>query len=98
MSGCGKRHFSADFADYWREKQLEYGFRCGCPLRCMTQAEVQKKVSAGMRQVTRVRSVVTLGMFAVAMVLSLKFPLWGFGLVLCVLFAYLRPEASAEHS
>jgi len=64
----------------------------------LAQAEVQKKVSARMRQVTRVRSVVTLGMFAIAMVLSIKFPLWGFGLVPCVLFNYLRPEASAEHS
>jgi hypothetical protein len=51
-----------------------------------------------MRQVTRVRSVVTLGIFAIAMVISVKFPLWGFGLVPCVLFAYLRPEDSAEHS
>ena len=64
----------------------------------LAQAEVQKKVSPRMRQVTRVRSVVTLGIFAIAMVLSVKFPLWGFALVPCVLFAYLRPEDSAEHS
>jgi uncharacterized membrane protein len=64
----------------------------------LAQAEVQKKVSPRMRQVTRVRSVVTLGIFAIAMVISVKFPLWGFGLVPCVLFAYLRPEDSAEHS
>jgi uncharacterized membrane protein len=64
----------------------------------LAQAEVQKKVSPPMQQVTRVRSVVTLGIFAVAMVISIKFPLWGFGLVLCVLLAYLRPEHSAEHS
>jgi hypothetical protein len=31
------------------------------------------------------------------MVLSVKLPLWGFCLVPCVLFAYLRPEDSAEH-
>ena len=64
----------------------------------LAQAEVQKKVSPRMRQVTRVRSVVTLGIFAIAMVISVKFPLWGFGLVLCVLLAYLRPEHSAEYS
>ena len=64
----------------------------------LAQAEVQKKVSPRMQQVTRVRSLVTLGIFAIAMVISVKFPLWGFGLVPCVLFAYLRPEDSAEHS
>ena len=63
----------------------------------LAQVEVQKKVSPRMQQVTRVRSVVTLGIFAIAMVISVKFPLWGFGLVPCVLFAYLRPEDSAEH-
>lgn len=60
------------------------------------QAEVQRKVSARMQQVTRVRSVMTLGGFAVAMVVSLKFPLLGFGLASSVLFAHLRPEASTE--
>jgi hypothetical protein len=40
----------------------------------------------------------TLGMFVIAMVLSFKFPFWGFGLVACVLFAYLRPEASGGRS
>jgi uncharacterized membrane protein len=33
-----------------------------------------------------------------AMVVSLKFPLLGFGLVPCVLFAYLRPEDVSRHS
>jgi uncharacterized membrane protein len=58
----------------------------------LAQAEVQEKTSARIRQTTRVRSFVTLGFFLIAVVLSLKFPLWGFGLVSCVLFAYLRPE------
>ena len=35
--------------------------------------------------------------FVIAMILSLKFPLWGFGLVSPVLFAYLRPEAARRH-
>ena len=64
----------------------------------LAQAEVQKELSSRMRRVIRVRSVVTLGMFAIAMFVALKFPLWGFGLVPCVLFAHLRPEAAAGHS
>jgi uncharacterized membrane protein len=57
----------------------------------LAQAEVQNKVSPRMRRVTRVRSVVTLGMFAIATIVSLKFPVWGFALVPCVLFVHLRP-------
>jgi uncharacterized membrane protein len=64
----------------------------------LAQAEVQEKLSARMLRVTRVRSVVTLGIFAIAMVLSLWFPLLGFALVPCVLLAYIRPEASPKHS
>ena len=57
----------------------------------LAQAEVQNKVSPRMRRVTRVRSVVTLGMFAIATIVSLKFPVLGFVLVPCVLFVHLRP-------
>ena len=32
-----------------------------------------------MRRITLARSFLTLGMFVIAMLLSLKFPLWGFG-------------------
>ena len=39
----------------------------------LAQAEVQKKVSPRMQQVTRVRSLVTLGIFSIAMVVSAKF-------------------------
>jgi uncharacterized membrane protein len=63
----------------------------------LAQAEVQETFSARMRQMTRARSFVTLGMFVVAAVVALKFPLWGFALVCCVLFAYLRPEAPGAH-
>jgi hypothetical protein len=42
---------------------------------------------------TRTRSSLTLAMFVIAMLVSLRFPSWGFGLVCCVLFVYLRPEA-----
>ena len=63
----------------------------------LAQAEVQKTVPPGMPRVTRVRSLVTLGLFAITMVVSLKYPLWGFGLVPCILFAHLRPEAARRH-
>jgi uncharacterized membrane protein len=46
----------------------------------LAQAEVEA-VSARMRRITLTRSFLTLGMFVIAMLLSLKFPLWGFGLV-----------------
>jgi uncharacterized membrane protein len=59
----------------------------------LAQAEAQEAVSARMRQMTRARSFVTLGMFVVATVVALEFPLWSFALICCVLFAYLRPEA-----
>ena len=45
-----------------------------------------------MRRITLARSFLTLGMFVIAMLLSLKFPLWGFGSVCCVLLVYLWPE------
>jgi uncharacterized membrane protein len=50
-------------------------------------------VSDRLRKITRARSVLTLAMFSVATLVSLKFPWCGFGLVCCVLLAYLRPEA-----
>ncbi len=46
------------------------------------------------RMMMRVRSLVTLGLFASAAVVALKYPIGGMGVVcLCLLF-YLRPEAS----
>src|SRR5262249_1843836 len=58
----------------------------------LAQAEVEE-ISARMRRFTLTRSLLTLGMFVIAMLLSLKFPLWGFGLVCCVFLVYLWPEA-----
>jgi uncharacterized membrane protein len=62
----------------------------------LAQAEVQRTVSARVRQMTRARSFATLGMFVVSMVVSIWFPLWGFALICCILFAYLRPEGLAR--
>ena len=53
-----------------------------------------RAISSRARSLSRVRSLLTLVMFLLAMLISLRFPLWGFGLVCCVLFAYLRPEIS----
>lgn len=45
-----------------------------------------------MRRRALSRSLLTLGLFTVAMFLSLKLPLVAFGLVTCVLITYARPE------
>jgi uncharacterized membrane protein len=49
-------------------------------------------ISARTRRLAKTRSSVTLGIFVVAMLVSLKFPSLGFGLVCCALLLYLRPE------
>jgi hypothetical protein len=51
-----------------------------------------REISARTRQFAKLRSSVALGTFVIAMVVSLNFPLWCFGLICCVLFLYLRPE------
>ena len=53
----------------------------------------EREVPAHARRMMRVRSFLTLGAFTSAMLLSLKFPLWGLALVCCCLLFYLRPEA-----
>src|SRR6476659_1088626 len=44
------------------------------------------------RKTLRVRSFVNLGLFALAAIVALKFPLAGLGLCVCCLVVYLRPE------
>ena len=51
------------------------------------------EVSAQARRMMRLRSFLTLGAFTIAMVLSVKFPPYGLGLVGACLIFYLRPEA-----
>jgi uncharacterized membrane protein len=53
----------------------------------------ENEISTQARRMMRVRSFMTLGAFTIAMVLSVKFPLYGLGLVCCCLVFYLRPEA-----
>jgi hypothetical protein len=45
------------------------------------------------RMMMRVRSFVTLGLFAVAAIVSLKYPTGGMFLICLCLIVYLRPEA-----
>ncbi len=51
-----------------------------------------EEISARTRRFAKVRSSVTLGTFIVAMLVSLKSPSLGFGLICCALLVYLRPE------
>jgi uncharacterized membrane protein len=53
----------------------------------------ERDISAQARRMMRLRSFLTLGAFTIAMVLSLKFPLYGLGLVCCCLIFYPRPDA-----
>jgi uncharacterized membrane protein len=48
------------------------------------------------RRLTRVRALVTLGIFATAGCVAYWHPLAGFGLVCCVLLLYLRPQVPGE--
>jgi uncharacterized membrane protein len=50
-------------------------------------------VPAEIRRMMRMRSAVTLVVFAIASLLSLKLPLWGLGLCCACLALYVRPEA-----
>jgi TMEM175 potassium channel family protein len=52
-----------------------------------------KDVPQRMRMMMRVRSLVTLGLFATAAVVALKYPIAGMALICLCLLVYLRPEA-----
>jgi uncharacterized membrane protein len=56
----------------------------------------QSEVSPMTRHLTRVRALITLGIFAAASCISYWFPLLGFGLICCVLLFYLRPQVPGE--
>ncbi|MDX6457111.1 MAG: potassium channel family protein [Acidobacteriaceae bacterium] len=57
----------------------------------LAQALVEE-ISHRTRRFVKIRSFVAFGLFLTAMLLSLKFPLWGFGMVCCAVLLYLRPE------
>jgi uncharacterized membrane protein len=50
-------------------------------------------VAPKVRRIMRVRSIVTLCLFAVAAVVALRFPVVGLGLCCCCLIGYLKPDA-----
>ena len=52
-----------------------------------------EEISARTRRFAKIRSLFTLGTFVIAMLVSLKFPSLGFGLICCALLVYLRPKA-----
>jgi uncharacterized membrane protein len=49
-------------------------------------------LAASVRKAMRIRALVTLGLFAVAAVVALKFPLVCLGICLCCFISYLTPE------
>lgn len=51
-----------------------------------------EEISLKSRQFARVRSAGTLGMFVLAMLVSLQTPYWAFGLVCCALLFYMWPQ------
>jgi uncharacterized membrane protein len=50
------------------------------------------EISHQTRRLAKMRSVIAFGLFLTAMLVSLKLPQWGFGLVCCAVLLYLRPE------
>jgi uncharacterized membrane protein len=55
--------------------------------------EAVKDVSPKERKIMRVRSIVTLCIFAAAAMVALRYPLVGLGMCCCCLIVYLKPEA-----
>ena len=57
----------------------------------LAQAVVEE-ISHRARRLAKVRSCVAFELFLTAMLVSLKLPQWGFGVVCCAVLLYLRPE------
>jgi hypothetical protein len=53
----------------------------------------REEVPAQMRMMMRVRSLVTLGLFATAAIVALKYPIGGMALICLCLLVYVRSEA-----
>jgi uncharacterized membrane protein len=51
-----------------------------------------EELSHRSRRLARVRSFVAFGLILIAMLVSLKFPMFGFGLICCAVLLYMRPE------
>jgi hypothetical protein len=58
----------------------------------LLEATAAGTVPARVRNVMRFRALITLVLFAVAVIVALKFPVTGFGICVCCLVVYLRPD------
>lgn len=67
----------------------------GYQQEALSQAS-DSEVSPTIRRFTRVRALITLGIFVTAACVAYWSPLSGFGLVCCVLLIYLRPQVPGE--
>ena len=67
----------------------------GYQQEALSQA-TDNEVSPATRRITRVRALITLGIFATATCVAYWSPWFGFALVCCVLLIYLRPRVPGE--
>ena len=58
----------------------------------LVDATAAGAVPGRMRRVVRGRAIITLFLFALAVVVALKFPVTGLGICVCCLIVYLRPD------
>jgi len=67
----------------------------GYQQEALSQAR-DNEVPPKIRRITRVRALITLGIFVTAACVAYWSPWFGFGLVCCVLLIYLRPQVPGE--
>jgi uncharacterized membrane protein len=58
----------------------------------LIERDPAKQVSPKARKLMRLRSIATLGIFAAAALVALRYPLVGLGMCCCCLILYLRPD------
>jgi uncharacterized membrane protein len=58
----------------------------------LIERDPAKRVSPKARKLMRLRSIATLGIFAAAALVALRYPLVGLGMCCCCLILYLRPD------
>ena len=58
----------------------------------LVDATAAGAVPARVRRVMRFRAIITVFLFAVAVIVALKFPVAGLGICVCCLIVYLRPD------
>ncbi|HEU5313580.1 MAG TPA: TMEM175 family protein [Candidatus Udaeobacter sp.] len=63
-----------------------------CLIRELIDRSPLERVSSTVRRSMRFRSTTTLGLFGVAALVALKYPLAGLGICICCLIVYLKPE------